>query len=239
MVEKTKIWGLGIGPGDPDLITLKALRVLQKADVIAYPALQGGESIVRSIVDRHLKERKEEVIISIPMEIERHPAQDVFDSYAREIGRLADSGKTIAVLCEGDPFFYGSFMYLHMRLSTKYNIKVIPGVTSLTACAAQAGFPLASRNDIISIIPGPLEDSILEQKLLTTNVAAIIKVGKHLKKIRGIIKKLGKIENAYYVERATFEKEKISPLIDFDENFAPYFSMILVYMNAEILGMKK
>ena len=239
MGKKINIWGLGVGPGDPELITLKTLKILQKVDVIAYPILPGEESIARSIVEPYLRKNIKEIVISIPMESERYPARKVFDSSAIEIGELANSGKLIAILCEGDPFFYGSFMYLFTRLASKFNVKVVPGVTSLTACAAQIGFPLASRNDIISIIPGPLDDSILQKKLLETNVAAIIKVGKHLKKIRYIIDKLGLIDNAYYIERATFEEEKISPLKEFDADNAPYFSMILVHVNGEILEATK
>ncbi len=238
MNEDIKIWGLGVGPGDPDLITLKALKVLKNADVIAYPVLRGGDSIARSIIDIHLTENQEEIIISIPMEIERYPAQDVFDKAAAEIGAAADAGKVIAVLCEGDPFFYGSFMYLFARLSIHYVVKVVPGVTSLTACAAQLGLPLAARNDTISVIPGPLDEVILEEKLLATNVAVIVKVGRHLKKIRNVLNKIGATDNAYYIERATFENQQVATLNNLQVDNAPYFSMIIVYMSGEILELK-
>jgi len=238
MNEDIKIWGLGVGPGDPDLITLKALRILQSADVIAYPVLEGGDSIARSIIDIHMRENQEEMIISIPMEIERYPAQDVFDKAAVEIGALADAGKVTAVLCEGDPFFYGSFMYLFARLSAHYVVKVIPGVTSLTACAAQLGLPLAARSDTIAVIPGPLDEIILEEKLLGTNVAVIIKVGRHLKKIRDVLDKIGATGNAYYIERATFENQRIAALSNLQDDIAPYFSMIIVYMSGEVLELK-
>lgn len=239
MTKSINIWGLGVGPGDPELITLKALRILQKVDIIAYPALLGGKSIVRSIVDRHLIKNTQEIEISIPMEANRYPARDVFDSSAREIASLATSGKLIAILCEGDPFFYGSFMYLFARLSVKLNVEVVPGVTSLTACAAQVGFPLAARNDTISVIPAPLEESVLREKLLGANVAAIIKVGKHIKKVRNIIKEMGILNKAYYIERATFEEERIATLEEFTDDIAPYFSMILVYVTGEILEIKR
>jgi len=172
------------------------------------------------------------------MEIERYPAQDVFDKAAAEIGAAADAGKVIAVLCEGDPFFYGSFMYLFARLSIHYVVKVVPGVTSLTACAAQLGLPLAARNDTISVIPGPLDEVILEEKLLATNVAVIVKVGRHLKKIRNVLNKIGATDNAYYIERATFENQQVATLNNLQVDNAPYFSMIIVYMSGEILELK-
>ena len=134
MNEDIKIWGLGIGPGDPDLITLKALKILQTVDVVAYPAFVDGVSLVRSIAASHMTGTQEEIVISTPMVVERHPAQDAYDKAAKQIGAAVEAGKSVAVLCEGDPFFYGSFMYLFARLSESYPVQVVPGVTSLAAC---------------------------------------------------------------------------------------------------------
>ena len=140
MNSSGKIWGIGVGPGDPDLITLKAHRILKGADVIAYPAPAGGDSLVRSIAAPHIPEGKEEFVISTPMEVARHPAQDVYDWAADEIGKMAESGKSVAILCEGDPFFFGSFMYLFSRLCGAHDIQVVPGVNSVAACAAACAF---------------------------------------------------------------------------------------------------
>jgi precorrin-2/cobalt-factor-2 C20-methyltransferase len=237
MNEAKKIWGLGIGPGDPDLITLKALKILQAADVVAYPTLAGGESLVRSIAAPHMTGTQEEIVISTPMVVERHPAQDVYDKAAAEIGAAVEAGKTVAVLCEGDPFFYGSFMYLFARLSERYPVQVVPGVTSLAACSAELALPLAARNDVVSVIPGPLDEEALEQQLMATNVAAIIKVGRHLGKIKRVLKKIGAIENAHYIERATMKNQRIQPLSELDGESAPYFSMIIVRRSGEILDL--
>jgi precorrin-2/cobalt-factor-2 C20-methyltransferase len=237
MNSKVKIWGLGIGPGDPDLITLKALKILQKVDVIAYPTLNGGESLVRSIAEPHFITNQEEIKISIPMLIDRYPAQDIYDAAALKISLAVEAGKSVAILCEGDPFFYGSFMYLFVRLAEEHLVEVVPGVTSLAACSSALALPLAARNDVISVIPGPLDEEALEEQLRTTNVAAIIKVGRHLGKIKRILRKIGVIDNAHYIERATMGDQKIKRLSELEDDNAPYFSMIIVRLSGEILEL--
>ena len=197
MNNRVKIWGLGIGPGDPELITVKARKILQNVDVIAYPALDGDESLVRSIAESHFIKKQEEIKISIPMLVDRYPAQDIYDAAALKVSMAVESGKSVAILCEGDPFFYGSFMYLFIRLSEKYLVEVVPGVTSLAACSSELALPLAARNDVISVIPGPLDEKALEEKLRATNVAAIIKVGRHLGKIKRVLRKIGAKHSNY------------------------------------------
>ena len=237
MTTTTKIWGLGIGPGDPDLITLKALKILQAADVVAYPAPAGGDSLVRKIAAPHMSGNQKEIVISTPMVSDRFPAQDVYDRAAKEISKCVEDGKTVAVLCEGDPFFYGSFMYLFARLSETHRVEVVPGVSSLTACTAELGLPLATRNDVISILPGPLPADQLEARISATDIAVIIKVGRHLEKIRSVIDKLGLMAKASYIERATLPDQKICPLGDVDGDTAPYFSMIFVQRSGDIVSL--
>ena len=235
MNSNIKIWGLGIGPGDPDLITLKALKILQEVDVIAYPSLDGGESLVRSIAKPHLPPNQEEIIISIPMLSNKYPAQSIYDSAVIEISAAVHAGKSVAILCEGDPFFYGSFMYLFARLSKNHQIKVVPGVTSIAACSSALALPLAARNDVISIIPGPLDEKTIEERLLRTNIAVIIKVGCHLGKIKRILEKIGVVYNAHYIERATMDNERIRLLSDMHDDTAPYFSIIIVQLSGDVL----
>ena len=235
MNSSIKIWGLGIGPGDPDLITLKALKILQEVDVIAYPSLDGGESLVRSIAKPHLPPNQEEIIISIPMLSNKYPAQSIYDSAVIEISAAVHAGKSVAILCEGDPFFYGSFMYLFARLSENHQIKVVPGVTSIAACSSALALPLAARNDVISIIPGPLDEKAIEERLLRTNIAVIIKVGCHLGKIKRILEKIGVVDNAHYIERATMDNERIRLLSDMHDDTAPYFSIIIVQLSGDVL----
>ena len=235
--SNAQIWGVGVGPGDPDLITLKAHRILQEADVIAYPAPAGGDSLVRTIASPHIPDGKEEFVISTPMEVARHPAQDVYDWAAGEISKLAEAGKSIAILCEGDPFFYGSFMYLFSRLSADYDIQVVPGVNSVAACAAELGTPLAARNDVVAAVPATLEADTLKARLEASETAAIIKVGRHLTKVKDVLAALGVMETALYIERATMENQRVLPLAEVGEDKAPYFSMIIVRLGGESLKL--
>lgn len=223
------LYGIGVGPGDPELITLKALRILQAAPVVAYPAPESGESLARGIVAPHLNGAAEEIPIRMPMVQARFPAQEVYDWAVGELGAHLEAGRDVAVLCEGDPFFYGSFMYLFARMAERYAVEVVPGVSSLTACAAVLGAPLASRNDVLTVVPAPLSEDELKARLTGAEAAAIIKVGRHFEKVRGVLAVLGLTEQARYIEHATMESQKILPLDAVEPAGVPYFSMILVH----------
>ena len=227
------LYGLGVGPGDPELITLKALRILRDAPVIAYPAPEHGDSLARGIVAGHLPGGQTEIAIRMPLLAERFPAQAVYDGAAEDIARHLDGGRDVAVVCEGDPFFYGSFMYLFARLVERYPVEVVPGVSSLTACAAALGTPLAARNDTLAVLPAPLDSDVLARRLAEVDAAAIIKVGRHLGKVRDVLRDLGLADRARYVERATMTSQRILSLDDAADGVAPYFSMILVHRRAE------
>jgi precorrin-2/cobalt-factor-2 C20-methyltransferase len=228
------LFGLGVGPGDPDLITLKALNVLKAAPVIAYPAPDTGDSLARAIAAPHLPGGQIEIVIKTPMVVERFPAQDVYDRYSGEIAAHLDAGQDVALICEGDPFLYGSFMYIYQRLAPTHPVVVVPGVSSVGACAAVAGLPLVSRNQVLSVVPAPLEEEELERRLATTDAAAVMKVGRHLDKVRRVLDRLGRIHDAWYVERATMEAERVLPLTELTDDRAPYFSMILVRRKEEV-----
>jgi len=222
------LYGLGIGPGDPDLITLKAHRILSQAPVIAYPAPEDGDSLARAIAAPHIPEGRTEIVIRTPMVPGKYPAHGVYDKYAAEIAAHLEAGRDVAVLCEGDPFFYGSFMYLFERLAGGHRTEVVPGVSSLGACAAVAGAPLVSRADVLTVIPGPLDEEAMAARLGASDSAAIMKVGRHLDKIRGVVERQGLAERAWYIEYATMDKQRVMPLAEVDDGAAPYFSMILV-----------
>ena len=222
-------WGLGVGPGDPELITLKAARILKSAPVIAYPAPDAGDSLARAIAAPHLPGGQIEIVVRTPMTADRFPAQEVYDRAAAEIGAHLDEGRDVAVLCEGDPFFYGSFMYLYARLALRWRVEVVPGVSSLTACAAAARAPLAARDDVLTVIPATLPEPELMRRLEAGEAAALVKVGRHLAKARRVLGAHGLLETARYVERATMAAERVLPLADVVDDAAPYFSMILVH----------
>lgn len=228
-----KIWGMGIGPGDPELITLKAYNRLREADVVAYPAPEVGDSLVRSIVADHLPIGIKEYAIRMPLVEARFPAQQIYDKAALDIEEMVQQGKNVAVLCEGDPFFYGSFMYLFGRLSESCPMEVIPGVSSLTASAAMLRSPLAARNDVLTVLPGPLDEDALRSGIEKSDAVAIIKVGRHFEKIHRVLSDLDLLDCARYVERATMENQRILPINDLEDNKAPYFSIILVHKRGE------
>jgi len=222
------LFGLGVGPGDPELITLKAVRILQSSPVIAYPAPDTGDSMARAIAAPHIPDGRQEIIIRTPMIAGKFPANDVYDHYAKDISGHLDEGRDVAVLCEGDPFLFGSFMYIFERLSDRFPIEVVPGVSSIGACAAAAGAPLVSRNQVLSIVPAPLAEKDLEARIAVADAVAIMKVGRHLEKVRRVIDRLGLTEAAQYVERATLPNQKVSALAQLNDASAPYFSMILI-----------
>lgn len=227
------IYGLGVGPGDPELITLKALRLLHAAPVIAYPAPDNGDSLARAIVAPHLPGGQTEIAIRIPMLIERAPLQEIYDRAAVELAIHLDEGRDVAVICEGDPFFYGSFMYLFGRMVERFRVEVVPGISSLMACSTSLGAPLAGRNDVLSVIPAPLAEADLKARLLSTDAAAIIKVGRHFAKVKAILEELGLTANARYIERATMASQRILPLADVSGSEVPYFSMVLVHRRGD------
>jgi precorrin-2 C20-methyltransferase len=220
------LYGVGLGPGDPELITLKAARLIAGAAVIAYPALEDGDSLARGIAADLIPEGAREIVLRIPMLDQRGPAQAAYDRGADEIAVALRAGDDVVMLCEGDPLFYGSFMYVHARLSGQFDVQVVPGVTSVTACAALAGLPLAARNEVLTVLPGTLPDDALRRRLETAQAAAIMKVGRHLGRIKAVIDALGLMERAVYVERASLPNQRVMPLSEVDE--APYFSMILL-----------
>ena len=222
-----KLYGIGLGPGDPELMTLKAHRLITTADVIAYPSLEGGDSFARAIAGQFIPETAQEIVVEIPMSVERGPAQAAYDAGAENIATQLRLGKDVVVLCEGDPFFYGSFMYLYSRLSDEFETEVVPGVTSVTTCAAMVGKPLSARNEVLTIIPGPLAEDKLEARIAAAEAVAIMKVGRHLPKIRAVLERLNLTNHASYIERASLPNQVVLPLNDAPIT-APYFSMILV-----------
>ena len=219
---------VGVGPGDPELITLKAARLIHGADTIAYPAPNGGTSAARTIAALHLSPGQREMPLDLPMRIDPEPARA---AYARAVAGLRAervAGRRVVVLCEGDPFFYGSAMHLYDRLKDDGGIEVGPGVRSLTACAAVAGRPLAARNDTLSVLPAPLDDAALDGHLALGGGAVILKVGRHLARLRTLLRTRGLEDTAVLVERATRGDQRITPLTELEDDHSPYFSTLLV-----------
>ena len=230
------LYGLGVGPGDPQLITLKALEILRRVPVVAWPAPETGASLTREIVAPHLGARDEpfeEVALRMPIETGRFPAQEAYDRAERLLGAHLRAGRDVAVLCEGDPFLYGSFMYLFARMVRAFRVEVVAGVSSIHACAAALGRPLGARDDRVCILPATLPEARLMEAVLAAETCVLIKVGRHLARVRAMLRRAGLLECARYIEYATMSRQRLLPLERFDGDAAPYFSMILVHRGGE------
>jgi len=222
------LYGVGVGPGDPDLITLKAHKILQAAPVIAYPAPEVGYSLARMIAAPHIPQGRREIIIRMPLDPKRFPDRTAYDNAAAEIATILRGGEDVAVLCEGDPFFYGSFMYLFSRLQEAFTVQIVPGISSLMACAAASLTPLVARNEVLSVLPAPMAADELRRRLESAEAAAIIKLGRHAPKVYGVLRELNLLDQAKYVAHATLPGQQVRNLRDVDPGEVPYFAMILV-----------
>ncbi|MGI9524289.1 MAG: precorrin-2 C(20)-methyltransferase [Hyphomicrobiaceae bacterium] len=225
---------IGVGPGDPDLLTLKAVRLIKMADVVAYPRTSGGETRARKTAANLITPLHEEFPFELPMSTDPAPAQAAYDAAAKRIANYLAAARSVALLCEGDPLFYGSAAHLCARLAPKHATDIVPGVTSLTAAAAEARLPLATRNDVLKVLPATLESEVLARELAECNSAAIIKVGRHIRRIREIVAEAGLIDSAYFVSSATCDEQSVVPLRDINVGAAPnvYFSIILIARRA-------
>ncbi|CAH2601099.1 Precorrin-2 C(20)-methyltransferase [Rhodovastum atsumiense] len=231
-----RLFGLGVGPGDPELITLKALRLLQAAPVVAYPAARGKNGNALTTVAGYLREEQIRLRLVYPVTVEKLPApfcyetalRGFYDEAAAEVAAHLDAGRDVAVICEGDPFFYGSFMYLHDRLAGRYQTEVVPGVCSVLASSAVLGAPLVYRNQTLTVLSGVLAEEELRRRLAGCEAAAIMKLGGNFTKVRAVVQSLGLLDRARYVERATMAGQRVARLDEVDAETVPYFAMVLL-----------
>lgn len=231
-----KLVGVGVGPGDPELITLKAVRVLEGADVIVHFCKAGHPGNARTIAARHFRPGIRELTLTFPMttELPRHePAycdgiRAFYDAAAREVAGHLEDGRVVAVVCEGDPLFYGSYMHLHVRLAPRFHTEVVAGVSGMSGCWSAVGTPIAQGDDVFTVLPGTLAQDELERRLRSTDAVVVIKLGRNLPKVRRALERSGRAERALYVERGTMSDEKAIPLADKSDDCAPYFATVLV-----------
>jgi precorrin-2/cobalt-factor-2 C20-methyltransferase len=231
-----RLIGVGVGPGDPDLLTLKALRAVQSADVIAHFAKRGNVSNARTVVTPHLRAGVLELPLLYPVTTEistadpayRAAIEEFFDTAAADVAAHLDAGRSVAVLSEGDPLFFGSYMHLHVRLVRRYPTDVIPGITGMSGCWSAAGMPIAQGDDVLTVLPGTLAESELTRRFLQNDSTVVMKVGRNLGKVRRALVAAGRLEQATYVERGTTDQQRLMPLTDLHEDAAPYFSIVLV-----------
>ncbi len=236
MSNNGRLIGVGVGPGDPGLVTLNAIAALKEADVVAHFAKAGNASNARTIAACHLKAGVEELALLYPVTTEipkidaayREAMRAFYDGAAETIASRLDEGRVVAVIAEGDPLFYGSYMHLHVRLAPRYPTEIVAGVTGMSGCWSAIGTPIAQGDDVFTVLPGTLPEYELERRLADTDAAVVMKIGRHLAKVRRALDRAGRLDRAIYVERGTMANAAMMPLVDKLDTFAPYFAMVLV-----------
>lgn len=223
-----RLIGIGVGPGDPELLTLKAVRHLSEVPVVAYVSANGQPSIARTIAAAHLSSSQRELNLALPMQSLPELAQAAYDEGASRIGAELEQGRDVAVLCEGDPLFYGSFNHLLSRLVDCYAVEIVPGIASFSAAAAAVRAPMVLRSESFAVVPATLPHEPLRARLGQVDAAAIVKLGRHLPKVRQILDELGLLERAVYVERVSTGQERIMQLSDLEQAEAAYFALVLL-----------
>lgn len=231
------LYGLGVGPGDPELITVKALRFLQSCEVVAYPTGKpGGGGHALSVIEPYIKDDQILMPLLYPAtagpiaDSEEYPGliQDFFDRSAEEVAEHLEAERDVAFICLGDPFFYGSYMYWHARLADRYETVVVPGISSVMAAPVMLGKPLCHREDVVRVIPATLPEEEIEARLSERQPAVIMKLGRTVGKVRRVLERLGMLEEAYLVERATQGEQRILPMSDDAVETAGYFSVVVI-----------
>lgn len=231
-----RLYGVGTGPGDPELLTLKAVRAIGEADVLAYFAKAGRAGNGRAIVEGLLKPGMAELPLYYPVTTEIDKDHDeykrqitaFYDASAAAVAQHLAAGRTVAILSEGDPMFYGSYMHLHVRLADRFPTEVIPGITAMSGCWSLSGLPIVQGDDVLSVLPGTMGEAELSRRLVDTEAAVIMKVGRNLPKIRRALASAGRLGEAIYVERGTMPASRSMRLSEKLDDTAPYFSLVLV-----------
>jgi len=227
---------VGMGPGDPELLTLRAARILAAARVVAFFAKRGRPGHARTIAHTHLNPAAEELRFEYPYTTEidvddpryEPGIRAFYEAAAAIVASRLDTGHDVALLCEGDPFFYGSAMYLFDRLRATHPTVVTPGITSMSGCWAQARLPMTHGDDVLTVLPGTLPAEALAARLASSDAAVIMKVGRNLPKIRTALRSAGLADRALYAERGTMPDGRVMPFAHLDTDRAPYFSLVLV-----------
>jgi len=235
-MTKGRLIGVGLGPGDPELLTIKAVEVIRAAPVIAFFAKKGRRGNAREIADRWIPADRIELPLYYPLTTEISfddplyiaTLRAFYEAATDELAAHLDAGRDVALLAEGDPLFYSSFMHLYVRLRERFATEIVPGVTGMAGCWSRAGVPMAWGDDALSVLPGTLSEDELARRLVETQAAVIMKLGANLPKVRRAILRADLLAHAIYVERGTMAGETISKLAERGDEEAPYFAMILI-----------
>ena len=230
------LYGIGVGPGDVRYLTLRAAGLVRGVDVVAFFAKKGMQGNARKIVTPLMAVGQVEARLEYPV-TEEVPAAGAdyrsqigvfYRETAERLSSLLREGKSVGLLAEGDPFFYGSFMHMWRRLAPDFPVEVVPGVTGMSGCWTRAQTPITWGDDMLAVLPGTLGESQLVERLRLTDAAVIMKVGRNLAKVRRAVEQAGLMSRAIYVERGTMEDERIMPLADCKDVRGAYFGMVLI-----------
>ncbi|MGW0038550.1 precorrin-3B C(17)-methyltransferase [Gordonia sp. NPDC003376] len=230
------LWGVGLGPGDSELVTVKAARVIDAAHVVAYHCARHGRSIARSVAQPYLRDGQieERLMYPVTTETTEHPggyAGALEDFYAESAAVLAEhlrAGRDVALLAEGDPLFFSSYMHMHKRLSGEFRAEIIPGVTSVSASSAAIAVPLVEGEETLTVVPGTLPQARMRELFGRADAFAVMKLGRTFTRVRDALDEAGRLDEAWYVERASTDVQKVAPAREVDPAAVPYFSMIVV-----------
>ena len=226
----------GLGPGDPDLMSVRADREIRAATQIAYFRKKGRPGQARRIVEGILPRDVSEYPMEYPVTTELafgsdeyvHLLAGFYDEWAVRLEQLA-RGSDVVVLCEGDPFFYGSFMHLYSRLQGRAAVEVIAGIPGMAGCWNVVGQPIALGDDVMTILMGTLSEAELARRAQNSDALVIMKTGRNLAKVRRALAAAGRLDEAWLIERGTMPGERVARLRDVDTADCPYFAIVLVH----------
>ncbi|WP_068066277.1 precorrin-3B C(17)-methyltransferase [Nocardia xishanensis] len=231
-----KLWGVGLGPGDPELVTVKAARVIAAADVIAFHSARHGRSISRGIAAPYMRpgQLEEHLVYPVTTETTDHPGgyqgaiDEFYEQAAERLAAHLSAGRSVALLAAGDPLFYSSYMHMHRRLADRFEAEIVPGITSVSAASAALGTPLVEGEQVLTVLPGTMPTEELTRRLRDTDAAAIMKLGRTYPGVRQALSDAGRLDDAYYVERASTDREQVRTAAEVNDADVPYFSITLV-----------
>ena len=237
MKKMGKIYGVGVGPGAVDLLSVRADKLVREAKYIAFFRKAGraghARQIASTLLSKDVKELAMEYPITteIPLSDQRYSEvlSEFYEKYSNKIISLSQTGIDLVILCEGDPFFYGSFMHIYSRVKDKCPVEVVPAITGMSAAWTATDTPITWGDDILTVLMGTLDKTTLENQLRDTNAAIIMKIGRNLPKIKKALERTGRFYDAFIVEYAAMDKQTVQRLSDYNTENAPYFSIIILH----------
>lgn len=236
-MSRGTIYGVGLGPGDPDLMSVRADRLVREAKHVAYFRKAGRTGHARQIVEGMLRPDVQEfameypVTTEIPVEDPRYNEvlSEFYESCTSYLNQLSRLEEDAVVLCEGDPFFYGSFMHLYSRLKGKTPVEVVPAITGMSGAWTATGEPITWGDDVLTVLAGTLSEFELTKRMAETDALIVMKIGRNMEKVCRSLKASGKYDDAWLVEYATMQQQTVRKVSEIDEQIAPYFAIIVVH----------